>query len=48
MECLPRIATFTMESLQYDWMDGEISWMISRDDLRAGRFPTKAALHRLG
>ncbi|WP_147971945.1 DUF1963 domain-containing protein [Streptomyces sp. col6] len=32
------LATFNMESLQYDWMDGDISWLISRDDLHARRF----------
>ncbi|MGW9499330.1 DUF1963 domain-containing protein [Streptomyces prasinus] len=35
---LLHLATFNMESLQYDWMDGDISWLISRDDLRARRF----------
>nr|WP_286169413.1 DUF1963 domain-containing protein [Actinospica acidiphila] len=44
---LLHLATFNLESLQYDWMDGEISWMISRDDLRARRFD-RAELHWLG
>lgn len=35
---LLHLATFNMESLQYDWMDGDISWLISRDDLHARRF----------
>ncbi|MFH8453258.1 DUF1963 domain-containing protein [Streptomyces fungicidicus] len=35
---LLHLATFNMESLQYEWMDGDISWLISRDDLHAGRF----------
>ncbi len=35
---LLHLATFNMESLQYHWMDGDISWLISREDLRAGRF----------
>ncbi|WP_210634007.1 DUF1963 domain-containing protein [Streptomyces sp. GESEQ-13] len=35
---LLHLATFNLESLRYGWGEGEISWMISRDDLRAGRF----------
>ncbi|MEU0910850.1 DUF1963 domain-containing protein [Streptomyces althioticus] len=35
---LLHLATFSLESLRYGWGEGEISWMISRDDLRAGQF----------
>ncbi len=44
---LLHLATFNMESLQYGWMDGDISWLISRDDLHARRFD-KVEHHWLG
>jgi hypothetical protein len=37
-EPMRNIATFAMERLRYGWGEGEISWLIRRDDLRAGRF----------